>query len=43
MVCEVDELPLVGAVSDVLSVDDQELLDAMKELQAVVPMFGYLL
>lgn len=41
--CEVDELPFVGAVKDVrtLSSEDQELLDAIKGLQAVVPMFGY--
>ncbi|KAI0355782.1 alpha/beta-hydrolase [Trametes cingulata] len=41
-VCEVDELPFVGTVKDVraLSAEDAELLDAMRGLSAVVPMFG---
>ena len=42
-VCEADELPFIGSVRDVsaLSVDDQELLDAMRGLAEVVPAFGF--
>ncbi len=42
-VCGVDELPFVGAVQDVraLSVEDTELLEAMKGLSAAVPTFGF--
>ena len=41
-VCEADELPFVGNVSDVsaLDVEERELLDAMRGLAAEVPMFG---
>lgn len=40
--CEVDELPFVGSVRDVraLSVEDAELLEAMRGLSAIVPRFG---
>ena len=40
--CEVDELPFVGVVRDVsaLSVDDAELLDAMRGLSFAVPKLG---
>ena len=42
-VCEADELPFIGSVRDVsaLSVDDQELLEAMRGLAEVVPAFGF--
>ncbi|RPD54165.1 alpha/beta-hydrolase [Lentinus tigrinus ALCF2SS1-6] len=42
-VCEADELPFIGAVRDVsaLSVEDRDLLDAMRGLAEVVPMFGF--
>ncbi|KAH9943796.1 alpha/beta-hydrolase [Amylocystis lapponica] len=42
-VCEVDELPFVGSVHsqvEAMSVEDRELLDALKGLVDVVPMFG---
>ncbi|RPD73811.1 alpha/beta-hydrolase [Lentinus tigrinus ALCF2SS1-7] len=42
-VCEADELPLIGSVSDVsaMSLEDQELLEAIRGLSEVVPMFGF--
>lgn len=41
-VCEADELPFVGNVSDasVLGVEDRDLLEAVRGLGAEVPMFG---
>ncbi|KAI8968146.1 alpha/beta-hydrolase [Trametes punicea] len=41
-VCEADELPFVGSVKDVraMSAEDAELLDALRGLSEVVPMFG---
>ena len=41
-VCEPDELPFVGQVSDVraMSTEDVKLLEALRGLSEVVPMFG---
>ncbi|KAI0708188.1 alpha/beta-hydrolase [Cerioporus squamosus] len=42
-VCEADELPFVGVVRDVgaMSVEDRELLDAMRGLAEMVPTLGF--
>ena len=41
-VCEADELPFIGSVTDVsvMFADDQELLEAIRGLSVVVPQFG---
>ncbi|EPT00976.1 hypothetical protein FOMPIDRAFT_1121428 [Fomitopsis schrenkii] len=42
-VCEVDELPFIGAVNgeaNAMSVEDQELLDALRGLGEAIPMMG---
>ena len=44
-VCEVDELPFIGTVHnevDAMSVEDRELLDALKSLSDALPTLGAL-
>ncbi|KAI9061751.1 alpha/beta-hydrolase [Trametes sanguinea] len=43
-ICDPDELPFIGSVKDVrtMSAEDAELLEAVKGLSDVVPMFGAL-
>lgn len=42
-VCEVDGLPFIGAVNgeaNAMSVEDRELLDALRGLGEAIPMMG---